>query len=390
MIREGYQVRYDGYKTSRWIAWNVRLAHPEGVTFETFGSSSPAAGSGTPAPEAQTGLHDPGASHGAGLRGAVRAALGTVTDRTGRNANNSPNAGVAWAVGEHAGTGEAEVAMHSSHQEQTDIARLVAESTFGDVARLKTAGELRSAVRGKGLDIAYQPIVSMATGRIVALEAFARWTTPSGSAVSPDVFIPMAEETGLIGELGAQILRKATRAAVTWQRIAPVGVRVNVSTHEVESPSFYDDVMRALAHVDLDPRLLGIEINEPRLFAEDTLSATSLMRLRAAGISLLLDDFGAGYSSLGSSQLIPVIDVLKVDRSFLNAGEGHEEELRRVVDLAKARNVEVSAEGVENANQHNLVVELGCDYAQGYYFARPIAGPMVPKMLESWAPFMPA
>ena len=389
MVRPGYQVRHCGYKTARWIAQNVRLAHSERVTPDTHGSPVPTPGALAQPTGLPAGLTPPGPSQGSGLRGAVRAALGTVGDRTGRNANNSPDAGVAWAVGD-ARTGRADIAMHSANQEHTDIARLVAESTFGDVARLKTAGELRSAVRGKGLDIAYQPIVSLATGRIVALEAFARWTTPSGSAVSPDVFIPMAEETGLIGELGAQILRKATRAAVTWQRIAPVGVRVNVSAHEVESPTFYDDVMRALAHVDLDPRLLGIEINEPLLFAEGTASATSLMRLRAAGISLLLDDFGAGYSSLGSSQLIPVIDVLKIDRTFLAEDHQQQEDLRSVVDLAKARNVEVSAEGVENANQHSLVVELGCDYAQGYYFARPIAGPMVPKMLESWAPFLPA
>jgi EAL domain-containing protein (putative c-di-GMP-specific phosphodiesterase class I) len=278
----------------------------------------------------------------------------------------------------------------SSVNEQSDIARLVAASTTGEsVGRLWTAGDLRSAIRGQNLDIAYQPVVSMRTGKIIALEALARWTTPSGSSVAPDVFIPMAEESGLIGELGAQILRKATRAAARWQSIAPTGLRVNISAREVEAPSFYDDVMRALAHADLDPRLLGLEMSEPSIFQAGTASATNLTRLRAAGITLLLDDFGAGYSSLGSEQTIPVIDVLKVDRSFL-AGEGNERALASVVDLARARNVEVSAEGVENATQHNLVVDHGCDYAQGYFFARPIAGSLVPKMLGSWAPFLPA
>jgi EAL domain-containing protein (putative c-di-GMP-specific phosphodiesterase class I) len=278
----------------------------------------------------------------------------------------------------------------SSVNEHSDVARLVAASTRGDsIGRLWSAGDLRSAIRGQNLDIAYQPVISLRTGRIVALEAFARWTTASGASVSPDVFIPMAEESGMIGELGAQILRKATRAAARWQTIAPTGVRVNVSAREVDAPGFYDEVMRTLAHADLDPRLLGLEMDEPELFAGGSRSADNLSRLRAAGVTLLLDDFGAGYSSLGSEQLIPVIDVLKIDRATLSAPDG-DGLLQDVVDLARARNVEVSAEGIEDARQHLMVADHGCDYAQGYFFARPIAGSLVSKMLGSWAPFLPA
>lgn len=278
----------------------------------------------------------------------------------------------------------------SSVNEQSDVARLVAASTRGDaIGRLWSAGDLRSAIRGQNLDIAYQPVISLRTGRIVALEAFARWTTASGATVSPDVFIPMAEESGMIGELGAQILRKAARAAARWQSIAPTGLRVNVSAREVDAPGFYDEVMRTLGHADLDPRLLGLEMDEPDLFADGSRSADNLSRLRAAGVTLLLDDFGAGYSSLGSEQLIPVIDVLKIDRATLSAPEGSDL-VQGVVDLARARNVEVSAEGIEDARQHLMVADHGCDYAQGYFFARPIAGSLVAKMLGSWAPFLPA
>ena len=106
-------------------------------------------------------------------------------------------------------------------------------------------------------------------------------------------------------------------------------------------------------------------------------------------MTLLLDDFGAGYSSLGSEQLIPVIDVLKIDRATLSAPDG-DVLLQEAVDLARARNVEVSAEGIEDARQHLMVADHGCDYAQGYFFARPIAGSLVTKMLGSWAPFLPA
>ncbi len=316
-------------------------------------------------------------------------------DGPDRNAHTSVLAGVALSNGGTASAtghrGEGPVAMSSVNQEQSDIARLVAASTTGEsVGRLWTSNDLRSAIRGQNLDIAYQPVLNLRTGRIIALEAFARWTTPSGSAISPDVFIPMAEESGLIGELGQQILRKATRAAARWQSIAPTGVRINVSAPEVQAPNFYDDVMRTLAHADLDPRLLGLEMNEPALFNEGTASATTLARLRAAGVTLLLDDFGAGYSSLGSTQMIPVIDVLKVDRTLLSGEEADQRALQNIVDLARARNVEVSAEGVENATQHSLVIGSGCNYAQGYFFARPILGALVPKMLGSWAPFLPA
>lgn len=278
----------------------------------------------------------------------------------------------------------------SSVNEHSDVARLVAASTRGDaIGRLWSAGDLRSAIRGQNLDIAYQPVVSLRTGKIVALEAFARWTTASGATVSPDVFIPMAEESGMIGELGAQILRKAARAAARWQSIAPTGLRVNVSAREVDAPGFYDEVMRTLGHADLDPRLLGLEMDDPALFADGSRSAENLSRLRAAGVTLLLDDFGAGYSSLGSEQLIPVIDVLKIDRATLSAPEGSDL-VQGVVDLARARNVEVSAEGIEDARTHLMVADHGCDYAQGYFFARPIAGSLVSKMLGSWAPFLPA
>lgn len=278
----------------------------------------------------------------------------------------------------------------SSVNEHSDVARLVAASTRGDaVGRLWSAGDLRSAIRGQNLDIAYQPVISLRTGRIVALEAFARWTTASGATVSPDVFIPMAEESGMIGELGAQILRKAARAAARWQSIAPTALRVNVSAREVDAPGFYDEVMRTLGHADLDPRLLGLEMDDPRLFADGTQSADNLSRLRAGGVSLLLDDVGAGYSSLDSEQLIPVVDVLKIDRATLGHPEGSEL-VRAAVELARARDVEVSAEGIEDARQHLMVADHGCDYAQGYFFARPIAGPLVTKMLASWAPFLPA
>ena len=281
--------------------------------------------------------------------------------------------------------------MYGTKRDRPDTSRIIDDAMRGEVVgRLNTAGELRNTLRGKGLDIAYQPIISLATGRIAALEALARWTTPSGTSVSPDVFIPVAEETGLIGELGSQILKKAAREAAKWQRVAPTGVRVNVSAHELRSRTFYDDVMRTLEVTGLNPALLGLEITESVLVEQGHGSGEVLARLRAAGISLMLDDFGTGYSSLSYLQRNPVVDMLKIDRSFLVDEEKGEAVVQAVIGMGRAFGIKVCAEGVENANQHSRVAQLGCDFAQGYFFARPIAGEMVPKMLQTWAPFMPA
>ncbi len=258
------------------------------------------------------------------------------------------------------------------------------------VGRLGTAGALRNALRGHGLNIAYQPIVSLTSGRIAALEAFARWTTSSGTSVSPDIFIPVAEENGLIVELGSQILAMAARDAATWQSIAPTGLRVNISVHELRSSTFFDDVMRRLTRAGLDPALLGLEVTESILAQEDLGTHQVLARLRSTGISVMLDDFGAANASESTGDLadIPPVDMLKLDREFL-ADPAREDEVASVVELSRDMGLKVCAEGVENAVAHKRAAALRCDYAQGFYFARPIAGEMVPKMLRSWAPFLP-
>ena len=284
--------------------------------------------------------------------------------------------------------GEADIGMFGAKQDEAapsvvDDAHVRAEV----VGRLSTAGALRSALRGHGLNIAYQPIVSLATGRIAALEAFARWTTSTGTAVSPEVFIPVAEENGLIVELGSQILAMAARDAASWQQIAPTGLRVNVSVHELRSHNFYDDVMRKLNRAGLDPALLGLEVTESVLATEGEPTRDVLARLRGTGISVMLDDFGADAGQ-GRLAHIPPVDMLKLDRSFISDLD-REDEVVEVISTGRAMGLKVCAEGVENAPQHQRAAALGCDYAQGYYFARPIAGDMVPKMLQTWAPFLP-
>jgi EAL domain-containing protein (putative c-di-GMP-specific phosphodiesterase class I) len=290
--------------------------------------------------------------------------------------------------GEHTlDLGEADIAMFGAKEDVAVSSVVDAHVRAEVVGRLSTAGALRSALRGHGLNIAYQPIVSLATGRIAALEAFARWTTSTGTSVSPEVFIPVAEENGLIVELGSQILAMAARDAATWQQIAPTGLRVNVSVHELRSHNFYDDVMRKLHRAGLDPALLGLEVTESVLAQEGAPTRDVLARLRGTGISVMLDDFG-GDDAGGRLAHIPPVDMLKLDRSFISDLD-REDEVVDVIREGRAMGLKVCAEGVENAPQHKRAAALGCDYAQGYYFARPIAGDMVPKMLQTWAPFLP-
>ena len=308
----------------------------------------------------------------------------------GRRLSVSASIGVALAV---AGQGnatrllsEADIAMYRAKRDRPGTYRIFDEAMRGDVlGRINVAGALRTAVRTGAIGLAFQPIVDLGTGDVVALEALARWSGDDGEAVPPDVFIPVAEETGLIGELGAGVLREAARQAAAWQESGPgVGLRVNVSAHELRDRRYVDHILVALADAGLSPHLLGLEITESTLVTEDRTTQENLVRLEEAGVGLLVDDFGTGYSSLSYLQRFPVIDVLKVDRSFLGEGDRGRAVVRAVVGLGRAFGFRVCAEGVETAEQHGFLMDLGCDLAQGYHLARPVPPEHVAGLLSSW------
>lgn len=284
--------------------------------------------------------------------------------------------------------------MNRAKRDRLTSLRVIEDSRGGPNGHapphLNTQAELRTTLRSRSLDIVYQPIISLLSGRIVGMEALARWTTPSGTTVSPDVFIPMAEESGLIDELGSQIMAMAVHDAASWQRIAATSVRVNVSPVELRARGFYDATMRTIDRAGLDAHLLGLELPESVLLDPDEDTCETLRELRAAGVSLMLDDLGDGYTSLDYLFELPVVDKIKIDRSFLNNHRAVSDVVQQVLDLGRAHGLQVCVEGVENAAQHALVRELSCDFAQGYYFARPISREMVPQMLRDWAPFLPA
>ncbi len=244
------------------------------------------------------------------------------------------------------------------------------------VARLETESALRGAVDRGELRLVYQPEVDLATGRVVAVEALLRWNRPGHGVLLPDAFVPLAEETGLIGPLGRWALTEACRAAHTWSEAggpAPV-VSVNLSPRECRQRDLAERVRRVLRETGLPPGRLRLEVTERALIEDMGAAHETLQEVRDLGVAVAIDDFGTGYSSLGYLRRLPV-DALKIDRAFV-AGLGEDPADRAVVAavtaLAHALGKGVTAEGVETPAQLAEVRAAGCDRAQGFLIAEPL------------------
>jgi EAL domain-containing protein (putative c-di-GMP-specific phosphodiesterase class I) len=243
--------------------------------------------------------------------------------------------------------------------------------------RLEVETDLRQALERQEFRVYYQPIVSLADGRIVELEALVRWQHPERGLVQPGAFIPIAEETGLIVPLGQWVLEQACQQARMWQDASPANkslvMSVNLSARQFQHPMLVADIERAVRQSRLDPRSLKLEITESVVMQDVESTLATLHALKALGIQLAIDDFGTGYSSLTYLKRFP-IDTLKIDRSFVD-GLGQDAQdtaiVRSVVALAKTLNLSVTGEGVETVEQQTHLEGLGCDLAQGFMFARP-------------------
>ena len=240
-------------------------------------------------------------------------------------------------------------------------------------SRRELEQDLRTAIANGGFEMHYQPLVDLGSNRIVGCEALLRWRHPVRGMVSPAEFVPVAEETGLIEEIGQWVLRTACAEAATWP--AHIRIAVNVSPIQFRSPTLSLKVAAALAETGLDPRRLELEITEAVLIADDDAALVALNQLRELGIHIALDDFGTGYSSLSYLQRFP-FDKIKIDRSFvkeLTDGSGSSSIIKAVVSIAADRNMITTAEGVETEQQRETVQSLGCTQMQGYLFsaARP-------------------
>jgi len=233
--------------------------------------------------------------------------------------------------------------------------------------------DLRAALESGGLAVHYQPQINVASGEIIGAEALMRWTRPGHGAVSPTVFIPVAEETGLIVALGGWLLGEACREASAWP--FPWHVAVNVSPVQFRVEGFLDSVRAALAQSGLDPRRLELEITEGILLSDTEETLTILEQLRALGVRLALDDFGTGYASLGYLQKFR-FDKVKIDRSFvrnLGVDKNAAAIVRAVVGLCDALGMSTIAEGVENQDQVATLRAQGCREAQGFLYWSPMS-----------------
>ena len=244
--------------------------------------------------------------------------------------------------------------------------------------RLRLEADLRRALERDELLLHYQPIISLETGTLSSFEALVRWEHPERGLVAPDVFVPIAEQTGLVVPLGNWVLEEACRQMVAWRHSIPksaqVAVGVNLSGRQFEDDGLVTGVQACLERTGLDPRALGLEMTESVVMARTRRNAATLQELRDLGIKLLIDDFGTGYSSLANLRSFP-LDSLKVDRSFVNRmefEEGKAEIVSTIIALARTLGLEVVAEGVETAEELQMLRELGCDLAQGHYFSRAI------------------
>jgi EAL domain-containing protein (putative c-di-GMP-specific phosphodiesterase class I) len=245
--------------------------------------------------------------------------------------------------------------------------------------RIDIESALRQALANRQLRLAYQPIVTLSDSRLAGAEALLRWDHPQRGAVPPALFIPVAEETGLIAEIGRWVLREALSQVARWRADGVVSdqfwISINVSPRQLRDPGLTDDVAGALSEYGLPGSAVMLEITESVMVDANDATDEVLAKLRALGIRLAVDDFGTGFSALGYLRRHPVTGV-KVDRSFvggLGVSAEDEEIVRAVVAMSFALRLSVVAEGVQSGVQRDVLRALGVTYGQGWLWSRPIA-----------------
>jgi EAL domain-containing protein (putative c-di-GMP-specific phosphodiesterase class I) len=247
------------------------------------------------------------------------------------------------------------------------------------VDRMSLEQDLRAAIRDRAITVSFQPIVSVLTGEVTSFEALARWQHPTKGRISPRTFISLAEDSGLIIDLGRTVLLEACQQAGRW-RSGPNGagttVSVNASRLQLAHPEFIDHVTDALARAELEPSSLVVEVTESVLASESRTTIDTLDELRRMGVRISIDDFGTGYSSFAALADLP-IDIIKIDKRFVDDLLGNDQGrgfVTAIMLLATTLHLETTAEGVERAEQYEALAELGCTHIQGFLFSKPMPG----------------
>lgn len=314
----------------------------------------------------------------------IQVALKRVFEIGGRTIEIGASVGVALSPSGGVEAGElirrADIALYRAK----DLGRGVTvefEDSFDDDTnrQAKLEAQLRPTLANDGIDVSFQPLVDARSDVICGVEALARWVTDDGTRIGPDVFIPLAERSGLIDLLGLQVLKKSLQAAAAWPEI---GLAVNVSPLQLKNPRFVKQVAHALTSAGFDPARLSIELTEGVLISNPDQARRAIDGLKAAGIKISLDDFGSGFASIGTLRQFG-FDRMKVDRSFIVALD-HDQNagavLHATIALANALDIPVTAEGVETEAQARILRLSGCDALQGYLFSKPLSAEQVTEV----------
>jgi diguanylate cyclase (GGDEF)-like protein len=319
------------------------------------------------------------------LAGAVAAAPFKVAER-----EIGLTASVGVALADESAPGvvlrNADVAMAKAKDSGGARVEVYAPQMHADVVRrLDMASDLQRAITREELTLQYQPIVELATSRVIGAEALVRWWR-GDEAVSPRAFLTVAEDSGLINQLGEWVLRKACAQGAAWREESwDVGVSVNIGLRQLNAPQFSAQVAAALAETGLSPSALTIEVSERMLVEDAGLIGDRLAELRDLGVKLAIDDFGTGYASLAHLRQLPA-DIIKIDPSFVS-GLGDDPVLtlltKTIVQVGRDLGMQVVAEGIEQPRQLAELKEMGCGYGQGFLVARPMAAPGVEALIRT-------
>ena len=303
------------------------------------------------------------------------------------------SASIGVALGEFSTKGaedllrDADTAMYRAKESGSNYCMFDPEMYEHAVERLELENDLRRAAESDEFAVRYQPIVRLGTDEVWGVEALARWNHPTRGLLGPPEFMPAAEESGLITPMGNRLLEEACREAKGWQEsdphMPPLILSVNLSAKQLRRPDLAENIGRILGKTGLEASCLTLDVAETVYIKALEGNTAALDGLKEAGVRISIDDFGMGYSSLSYLKRLPA-DILKIDRTFI-AGLGEDLEdtaiVRMIIELAHTLGLEVVAEGVETEGQLQILRELGCDMAQGYYFARPLLSEEVSRFL---------